>query len=309
MAPERVLVQPLPGDPNTHLVDTEMFGEPAFGGVYCIDAPEPALVESGTSHGVESVLRALRALNVDSASVRHLLLTHIHLDHAGGAGFLLAHLPEARVYVHRRGYPHLADPSRLLASAERALGEAFASYGTLKPIPEDRMTAWGGGEVLDLGDRELEAVESPGHARHHLCFLDRSTRSLYTGDAAGIYFPDDRRLIPTTPFPEFDLPQAVETMEALAALRAERLLYTHFGPRTDAQAALRKQQEEYERWGRKAADLLEDRPLEEAVRAVYDDWYTDVEGYPRPFVERIIRTNLRGFRRYYERTGDAAGTR
>lgn len=299
---DRVLIRPLEADERTHLIDVNLFGEPRFGSVYLIDEEERALVETGTSHTVGEVLRALRAEGVEPATVRHVVVTHIHLDHAGGAGFLLDHLPHARVYVHERGLPHLAHPQRLLESAARALGPAFESYGTLKPIPETRMEPLQGGEVLDLGGRELEFHYTPGHALHHLCIQDRSTGSVFTGDAAGIHFPDDGRLIPTTPFPEFDLPQAVGAMRTLEALDPRTLLYTHFGPRPDARRALEEGIAEYERWGAQARALLGERPLEEAVAALYEEWYADVEGFPRPFVERIIATNLRGFQRYFERT-------
>ncbi len=288
-------------------MDTQMFGESDFGGVYFIEDKRRTLIETGTSRVYGNVLEALDQLRVDHATVENVVVTHIHLDHAGGAGFLMDRFPKARLYVHERGLPHLASPQRLLESASRALGASFQDYGTLKPIPEERMVALKGGEVLDLGGRELEFVSTPGHARHHLAVLDRSSRAIFTGDAAGIYFPRDRRLIPTTPFPEFDLPDAVRAMETMARLNPRVLLYTHFGPRKDALRALRDQQVEYERWDRRARETRRAMGLEEAAAAVYDEWYADVEAFPRPFVERTIATNLRGFYRFYERTGaDAA---
>lgn len=295
--------RPLEMVDGTYVVDTGMFGEAEFGGVYFIEEEHPTLIETGTSLVHESVLKALDRLGVARAAVENVVVTHIHLDHAGGAGFLMEHFPKARLYVHARGLPHLAHPRRLLDSASRALGPSFASYGTLKPIPEARMVALEGGETLDLGGRELELVATPGHARHHLAVLDRSTRSVFTGDAAGIYFPRDRRLIPTTPFPEFDLPDALRAMETMARLNPRVLLYTHFGPRRDALRALRDQQAEYERWDRRAGEMVGAMELEQAVATVYDEWYADVEAYPRPFVERTIAANLRGFYRYFERTG------
>ncbi|MFQ5837450.1 MAG: MBL fold metallo-hydrolase [Thermoplasmata archaeon] len=310
MASERVLVTPLDVDENIYLIDVMMFGEPNFGGVYFIDDERRTIVETGTSHDYPRILSALKQLNVEPSSVQNVIVTHIHLDHAGGAGYLLDYLENAKVYVHERGFPHLARPERLLESASRALGEAFKDYGTLKPMPETRMVALRGGEVLDLGGRELEFIYTPGHARHHLCVLDRSTRSLFAGDAAGIYFPEDERLIPTTPFPEFDLPRAIETMRTVARLNPKALLYTHFGPRQDAQKALRNQQAEYERWGRQSKELLDAGDLGEAVRTVYEGWYADVGGFPRPFVERVIETNLRGFQKFFQRTREhASGTR
>jgi glyoxylase-like metal-dependent hydrolase (beta-lactamase superfamily II) len=297
-------------DERTTLLDVHMFGTPHFGGIYLIDEDHPTLIETGTSDSTGAILRALDQLRVDPARIENVIVTHIHLDHAGGAGFLLDRLPHARVYVHERGSPHLVDPSRLLTSASKALGDAFAGYGTLRPIPEGRLESVRGGEVLDLGGRELEIVYSPGHARHHICILDRSTRALYTGDSSGIYFPMDGRIIPTSPFPEFDLPTALETMERLEALRPAALLYSHYGPYLDAGQMLRDQRREYERWGRRAEQLFEEMDAWEAAQTVYEEWYADVSEFSRIFVERIIATNLLGFQRYFERTkGDASRPR
>ncbi len=295
-------VQPLEMVDGTYLVDTQMFGETNFGGVYFIDDEHRTIIETGTSLVYHHVLKALDRLRVDHDSVENVVVTHIHLDHAGGAGFLLDHFPEAQVYVHERGQPHLARPERLLESANRALGKAFRDYGTLKPIPEDRMVDLRGGEVLDLGGRELEVVYTPGHARHHISVLDRANRILFAGDSAGIYFPEDKRLIPATPYPEFDYPESLESMEAMARLNPRALMYTHFGPRRDAQRALREQLANHRKWYEWSKNIFEGGDLRELARKIYDDWYADVQGFSRPFVERTIETSLRGFQRYFERT-------
>ncbi len=216
-------------------------------------------------------------------------------------------MPQAKVFVHERGFSHLASPDRLLESATQALGEAFEEYGTLKPIPESRMVALSGGEVLDLGGRELEILYTPGHARHHVSVFDRSNRAMFAGDSAGIYLPEDKRLLPTTPYPEFDFPVALEAMETMARFNPRTLLFTHFGPRRDAQRALRDQQAEYTRWSEKCQEVLKSGDLHRATKTVYDEWYGDVRGFSRPFVEKMILNNLRGFQRYFERTmGDAS---
>lgn len=308
MSQPEVSVQPLEVSDSTYIVDTQMFGEANFGGVYFIDDERRTLIETGTSLVYSNVLKGLEQLDVDFATIENVILTHIHLDHAGGAGFLLDHFPRARLYVHSQGLPHLASPARLLESASRALGEAFETYGTLKPIPEGRMVSVEGGEVLDLGGRELESVYTPGHARHHVSILDRSSRTIFTGDSAGIYLPEDRRLLPTTPYPEFDYPLSIKAMEIMSRLNPRALMYTHFGVRKDALRALRDQEAEYARWYQETPRILESGDLQAAVTLVYDDWYSEVEGFPRPFVERLIANNLRGFEKYFERTGDAPGT-
>lgn len=294
------LVEPVEAAANTHIIDVQMFGVAKFGGVYLLDDEVRTIIETGTSNDYHRVLEALKELRIDPSTVKNVIVTHIHLDHAGGAGFLLEHFPEARVFVHERGLPHLADPTRLLGSAAMALGETFQQYGTLRPIPHERLVPLKGGEFIDLGGRELETVYTPGHARHHVSILDRSSRCVFAGDSAGIYFPDDERFIPTTPYPEFDLPQAIQAMKTMAKLNPRAILYTHFGTRDDARRALEEQQEEYAEWGRRARKL-QGVGLEMATRSIYDECYAGVEGFPRPFVERIIATNLRGFSRYFER--------
>ncbi len=280
-----------------------MFGEGEFGGVYLLEGRDPgerALVETGTSHTVGEVLRALRTLGVEPASLRYLMVTHIHLDHAGGAGFLLDRFPGAQVVVHERGVKHLADPTRLIESAAVALGGAASSYGTLKPIPPHRLVPVKGGEVFVVGGREVEVVYTPGHARHHVCYLDRTTGAVFTGDAAGIVFPRDSRLLPTTPFPEFDFPTALQAMETIRRLRPSHLLLTHFGSPGDADTTLTAMAEEYERWDERVrrGETLDTGAL---TRAIYEEWFRGIKSHPRGFVERIIETNIRGFRSYYER--------
>jgi glyoxylase-like metal-dependent hydrolase (beta-lactamase superfamily II) len=281
------------------LLDSKMFGQREFGGVYLLEGPERALVESGTSHTVGEVLQALAAAGVEPATVRHLLVTHIHLDHAGGAGFLLDHMPQARVVVHERGMRHLADPSRLLESAAKALGAAAGDYGTLKPVPPERLLGVSGGEVLDLGGRELEVIYSPGHARHHVCYLDRPSGALFAGDAAGIFLPRDGRIIPTTPYPEFDLPTAMGTMDSLLERHPSLLLFTHFGAHPAPGPILEEMQEEYRWWDRRLRSAK--GSLESLTAAIYDERYSSIQGHPRKFIERIIETNIRGFRTFYER--------
>jgi glyoxylase-like metal-dependent hydrolase (beta-lactamase superfamily II) len=157
-----------------------------------------------------------------------------------------------------------------------------------------------GGEVLSLGGREVEVIYTPGHARHHVCYLDRTTGAVFTGDAAGIVFPRDNRLLPTTPFPEFDFPTALQAMETIRGLRPSHLLFTHFGSSGDVDATLTAMAEEYRRWD---ARVRQGGTLDTGVltRTIYDEWYRGIKAHPRGFVERIIETNIRGFRSYYER--------
>jgi glyoxylase-like metal-dependent hydrolase (beta-lactamase superfamily II) len=158
----------LPFDPQTHYTDVRMMGVPGFGAIYLIDDEEKALVETGTSNDARAILDAVRGFGLRPGDIDHVIVSHIHLDHAGGAGFLLKEMPSATVYVHARGLKHLVDPSRLVASAASALGDMASEFGTMTPIPPDRLHAVTDGEALDLGGRVLRFLDSPGHAPHEL---------------------------------------------------------------------------------------------------------------------------------------------
>src|SRR6266568_268531 len=173
-------------DAETHLADVRMFQQEAFGAIYLIDDERKAIVETGTSWDAGRILDAVRSFGLRPADIDALIVSHIHLDHAGGAGFLLEEMSRAQVYVHERGFKHLADPTRLLASAREALGpEESQAFGTMRPIPADRLVAVKEGDRLELGKHALRFLDSPGHAPHELTILDERTRCMYTGDAAG----------------------------------------------------------------------------------------------------------------------------
>ena len=214
--------------PGIWLVDTHQFGVPHQGGVYLIPGKPAALVESGTSLSRTRILQALACLDVDPADVAWIFVTHVHLDHAGGAGALLEDLPAARVVVHERGVRHLADPTRLVASVKEAVQDRFPLYGDAVPIPPERLHAAQDGECFRLGKFSVQAVDSPGHAPHHLCFFEQSTGSLFSGDAAGLYLGG--KLLPTTVPPSFELDAALATLDRLIGLQPRLILFTHFGP-------------------------------------------------------------------------------
>jgi glyoxylase-like metal-dependent hydrolase (beta-lactamase superfamily II) len=158
---------------------------------------------------------------------RGLLLTHIHLDHAGAAGTLARHFPDLRIYVSEVGAPHLVDPERLLASASRLYGEENMErlWGEVAPVPEERIVALGGGEEVE----GLRVLHTPGHARHHVCYLDLESGDAYVGDMAGVRIPPGDHTIAPTPPPEIDVEAWLASLDAIAAMRPTRLHLTHFG--------------------------------------------------------------------------------
>jgi glyoxylase-like metal-dependent hydrolase (beta-lactamase superfamily II) len=191
----------------------------------------PVLVETGSQSSVPVVLDALAALGVGADDLAGIVVTHIHLDHAGGVGDLARAFPRATVYVHPVGARHLVDPSRLVASAGRVYGDALDSlYGRLDPTPAERIRVLEDGDEIAVGPgRSLAAVHSPGHASHHLALHDSQSGVLFAGDAAGVRLPDVGVLRPATPPPDFDLDLAVQSLRSFAARRPAKLALAHFG--------------------------------------------------------------------------------
>ena len=214
-----------------YILDTEQFGLPKYGSLYILKAPRPAIIETGFSHTVPKVLSALAGLQIKPEEVAYIMPTHVHLDHAGGAGFLAEVCSNAQVVIHEKGAEHLIEPIRLVESVKRAVGVMFAYYGEVKPIPADRVIRVRGGEKFDLGNGLLiEAMDTPGHAPHHACFYERKNKVLFVGDAVGIYRPFAKdALLPTTPPPSFHLEQSLETLERLKRLDLNALCFTHWG--------------------------------------------------------------------------------
>jgi glyoxylase-like metal-dependent hydrolase (beta-lactamase superfamily II) len=220
-------------------------------GIFCVDAQylragfdaihvviesgRAAIIDSGTQASVPIVLKALKELGLDAHCVDWVILTHIHLDHAGGAGALMRHLPHARLIAHHRGAPHMIDPTRLWAGAVNVYGaaQAQALYGTLIPIPQERVVAAEDGAAFDLGGRTLICLDAPGHARHHLVVQDQVSGSLFTGDAFGLSYREldvggRAFVLPSTTPVQFDPEAMTQTIRRLLALRPPAVYLTHW---------------------------------------------------------------------------------
>jgi glyoxylase-like metal-dependent hydrolase (beta-lactamase superfamily II) len=192
-----------------------------------------ALVDPGPSSTLHALESGLRAEGHDLNDVKALLLTHIHLDHAGASGTLAARVPALRVYVHERGAPHMIDPGKLISSAARLYGERMDSlWGEMRPVPADRIEVLGGGERLELAGRTLQVAYTPGHASHHVSYLDHSSGIAYVGDTAGIRRVGNYILAPTPP-PDIDLEAWEPSLKIIEGWRASALFLTHFGTVTD----------------------------------------------------------------------------
>jgi glyoxylase-like metal-dependent hydrolase (beta-lactamase superfamily II) len=231
-------------------IDTRMAGYDGITAGYLIRGDRPCLVETGTAPSAPVVRAALASLGIGPGDLATVVVTHIHLDHAGGAGDIAAMFPAADIVVHHRGARHLADPSRLMAGARAVYGAALDRlFGVLAPVPAERIIALEDTGTVDLGGgRRLDSHYSPGHAKHHVGLIDSETGDLYVGDAAGVYLPETGDVRPATPPPDFDLEVALASIRKFAALQPSRLLFSHYGPVTSITETLERSVEEIKVW-------------------------------------------------------------
>jgi glyoxylase-like metal-dependent hydrolase (beta-lactamase superfamily II) len=210
------------------VIDTRMHRREKITACFVVAGEATALVETGPKSSVDHVLKGLEKAGVEHLD--YIVVTHIHLDHAGAAGTLAAHFADATVCVHEVGAPHLADPSKLWSSAARIYGHRMDElWGGIDPVPNDRIRVLVDGDKIDLGGRNLEAVDTPGHARHHHAYLDDATGTVFVGDALGVRLPDVGVIRPATPPPEFNLDEAIASINKIRGLGAGALWLTHFG--------------------------------------------------------------------------------
>ncbi len=226
-----------------------------------------ALVDPGPSTTIEHLRTALRAKGIAFGDVRQLLLTHIHLDHAGGTGTLLRESPAIEVLVHERGAPHLIDPSKLLASAGRLYGgDMERLWGDVFPVPADRVTVVRGGERIVSGGRELVVEYTPGHASHHVSYFDPSSRIAFVGDTAGIRRGAGKYVMPPTPPPDIDLEAWRASGDRILAWDPDTLFLTHFGPVHGARPHFQELTDRLTAWSAIVRRLLADPALSEEER-------------------------------------------
>jgi glyoxylase-like metal-dependent hydrolase (beta-lactamase superfamily II) len=233
---------------DIYILDTNHLGLGQTVGVFLIpDSNGFLLIETGPGSTLPVIKKAIADAGFDLKQLRNILVTHIHLDHAGGAGEL-ARETGATVYVHERGAPHLIDPSKLLSSAQRIYGDQMETlWGSIIPIPEPQVTALQGGEVLELDNHQIKVIYTPGHASHHVSYL-LDDDLLFTGDSAGICFEGSKVIRPALPPPEVDLEIWKQSIDAMLAAKPKRLMLTHFGEVKDAMGHLNKVLERNQVW-------------------------------------------------------------
>src|ERR1043166_8183714 len=213
-------------------------------------AGKSALVDPGPQSTLETLRAEILKRGQNFQTLDALLLTHIHLDHAGATGSIIRENPNLKVYVHEVGAPHMVDPSRLLASAGRLYGETL-------PVPKENLKSLRGGERIQVGESQLDAFYTPGHASHHLTYWDRDSRTAFVGDTAGIRVQNEAFLLPATPPPDIDVDIWNQSLDTINSWKPERLFLTHFGFIEDPAHHIRRYKERLREWTLLTRKLLE----------------------------------------------------
>jgi glyoxylase-like metal-dependent hydrolase (beta-lactamase superfamily II) len=245
--------------PRAASLDLEFLGYPeAIASCLMQGDNEIVLVDSGPASCLPSLKKRLAEHGLNVTDLTHLLLTHIHLDHAGAAGSLVKENPRLQVYVHSIGAKHLADPTKLLASAARLYGDAMQkTYGEFLAVPRENLHALEGGETLHVADRAFEVAYTPGHASHHVSYFDQANGTCFIGDTTGMRLPQHDFVAPVAPPPDIDLEAWTRSLAEVERRDPARLFLTHFGPFGDIGAHLDRTREGLRKWSERAARILQ----------------------------------------------------
>lgn len=264
--------------PGLSLIDLNFQGQPGVIAAYLVeDAGEYALVEVGPSSTLDALFEGIRAAGVTPGEISKLIVTHIHLDHAGAAGTLVRAYPHLQVYVHEIGARHLEDPSRLLVSAGRIYGDRMDRlWGEVVPVPSANLNALSDGEQVDIGDLHLAAWHTPGHASHHIAYFDADHLEVFTGDVAAIRLQGFDYVRPATPPPDVDLELWDASLNRLGALQARAFHLTHFGSFTDVDYHLDSARKQLSSWARLVTDMQAHGHNPEQIKVMLQD-HADAE--------------------------------
>jgi glyoxylase-like metal-dependent hydrolase (beta-lactamase superfamily II) len=300
-------------DHGISVVDTD-FVRPRFDASFLIvENGRAAFVETGPNSAVPHLLAALEAHGLQRDAVDYVIPTHVHLDHAGGAGLLMQHLPRAKLVIHPRGARHMIDPSVLMEGVRAVYGAEVAArdYGELVPIPAERVITTTDGMVIELSGRPLLFADTPGHARHHHCIWDEASRGWFTGDTFGIVYPElAPYIVPATAPVQFDHGALHESAARLLAKRPEFMYLTHFGAVRDAEKLAGQYLSQVDAMADAARSLAKEPGRHDKLKRAFGDIYiaelrrsgsTQSENFLRDILAMDIELNAQGLGTWLDR--------
>jgi len=283
-------------------IDSGMF-RPQMAACYLLETDNAvALIEVGNNASADRILKVLESRGRRREEISHVIVTHVHLDHAGGAGELMERLPGASLVVHPRGARHLIDPSRLEASARAVYGDAEydAMYGHLKPVPEDRVLVMEDGDSLTVGGRRLHVIDTPGHAKHHFCVWDEQTRGWFTGDTFGLSYREldtdnGPFVFPTTTPIQFDPPVLKASIDRLMEKSPRNMYLTHFGRVQDVERLAGDMKAAIDRFVGFAETYAESENRTRCIESAMRDWlHESTRAHGVELDEEALSTVLEG---------------
>lgn len=294
---------------NIHYIDSLRLGNHSVSGIYLIVGDGITLIEAGTTHTAPYILEAARMLGFGPEGIKRCINTHIHLDHACASGWLVQRMPHMKVYAHERGVKHLANPQKLIESAQMVYGSVetiVEIHGEIIPVPEENLVGVTDME-LDVGRGvKLKIFEAPGHASHHICIFEPKTGCLFSGEALGHYHPEFDTLTPAAAPPSFDLDASIETAKKIRALEPRTICFSQFGQRRDPENVI----DEWERQTVSHGEFIRGELAKgKGTGEIIDMLFERLTSQPQvaKFSEQSIRGMLMsvvlGYSQYFQRKG------
>lgn len=292
------------------VIDTG-FVRPRFDASYLlVEGGRAAFIDTGPNNAVPRLLAALQAQDLEPAAVDFVIPTHVHLDHAGGTGLLMQHLPNAKLLIHPRGARHMIDPSVLMEGVRAVYGQEVADrdYGELVPVPEHRVVTTSDGMVVELGGRPLRFMDTPGHAKHHHCIWDEASRGWFTGDTFGICYPELHApngpyILPATAPVQFDQEALHESVARLLRAKPVFMYLTHYGAVTHPEQLAVQFLAQVDEMARTARALANESNRHEKLKSAFANIYlaelrrsgvTQPESFLRDILATDIELNAQG---------------
>ncbi len=293
---------------NIYMIDNQLYSIPKWGSVYLISEEKKALIDSGPTTSVNAVLGGIKKIGVRPEDIDYIIVTHIHLEHAGGAGVLIRDIPQAQVVVHHRGAWHLVNPAKLISSATEAQGEeTMLREGEVVPIEEHKVRPVHDGDEIRLSEGQiLRFIDAPGHAPHELCIYESRNNGLFTGDAVGVYIAKGEILLPATQPPNFDLELCLNTLNKLMKLKATMIYFSHFGVSNKAQEILRLAVDNLQVWDDIVTQAVKENRFDSAAERLAAQAYAKLEPIKemKSLYEHLTNFNIplsvNGYIKYYQ---------